>query len=103
MYAKMKLKDAIQIIEERERKMRIAQKEMKKVSISFSRIDNSNGKEYGMQNGTNGMRSQLVHVQSIFPYPDVLALKEKAGETTIRDAISKAVHHYLSCKDDDDC
>ncbi|MCE8428925.1 MAG: DUF5371 family protein [Candidatus Methanoperedens sp.] len=97
----MKLKDAIQIIQDRERRMRNAQKQIKKVDSFFGRSDNSNGKQNGNLTGTNEMRD-LVHVQSIFPHSDVLALKEKAGETTIRNAISKAVHHYLMCHDDED-
>lgn len=94
----MKLKDAIQLIEEREKKMRIAQREQKKPNIFFSHTEDSNGK----RTGTSEMKDHMVHVQSIFPHPDVLALKEKAGETTIKDAISKAVHHYLKCCDDED-
>ena len=40
---------------------------------------------------------KYVHVQSILPEEDVIALKEKTGEHSTKDAISKAVYHYLSC------
>jgi len=40
---------------------------------------------------------KIVHVQSVLPQEDVVALKEKAGGLNIKDAISKAVYHYLEC------
>ena len=40
---------------------------------------------------------KLVHVQSVLPHEDVIALKEKTGEPSIKEAISKAVYHYLRC------
>lgn len=43
------------------------------------------------------MTSKLVHVQSVMPQEDVIALKIKTGENSIKDAISKAVYHYLYC------
>ncbi len=45
--------------------------------------------------GENKMK--IVHVQSVLPQEDVIALKEKAGESSIKEAISKAVYHYLNC------
>lgn len=39
-----------------------------------------------------------VHVQSILPREDVIALKIKTGESSIKDAIAKAVYHYLKCE-----
>jgi hypothetical protein len=45
--------------------------------------------------GENKMK--IVHVQSVLPQEDVVALKEKAGESSIKEAISKAVYHYLKC------
>ncbi|HIH44503.1 MAG TPA: DUF5371 domain-containing protein [Candidatus Methanoperedenaceae archaeon] len=41
---------------------------------------------------------RLMHVQSVLPEKDVMALKRKTGELFIKDALSKAVYHYLSCK-----
>ncbi len=43
--------------------------------------------------GINEMK--IVHVQSVLPHEDVMALKEKTGESSIKEAISKAVYHYL--------
>ncbi len=40
---------------------------------------------------------KFVHVQSVLPQEDVIALKKKSGETSIKEAISKAVYHYLKC------
>lgn len=45
--------------------------------------------------GINEMK--IVHVQSVLPHDDVIALKEKTGETSVKEAISKAVYHYLKC------
>ncbi len=42
-------------------------------------------------------KMKIVHVQSVLPQEDVVALKEKAGESSIKEAISKAVYHYLNC------
>ncbi len=48
--------------------------------------------------GDNKMK--IVHVQSVLPQEDVIALKERAGESSIKEAISKAVYHYLKCKNE---
>lgn len=40
---------------------------------------------------------RFVHVQSVLPQEDVIALKEKSGESSIKEAIVKAVYHYLKC------
>jgi hypothetical protein len=38
---------------------------------------------------------KFVHVQSVLPHEDVVALKSKTGETSVKEAISKAVYYYL--------
>jgi hypothetical protein len=40
---------------------------------------------------------KIVHVQSVLPQNDAIALKQKSGESSIQEAISKAVYHYLKC------
>lgn len=40
---------------------------------------------------------RFVHVQSVLPQEDVIALKKKSGEASVKEAISKAVYHYLEC------
>ena len=45
------------------------------------------------------MMTKIVHVQSVLPYEDTMALKEKTGESSIKEAISKAIYHYLNCQD----
>lgn len=38
---------------------------------------------------------KYVHVQSVLPEEDVIALKIKTGEPSIKGAISRAVYYYL--------
>jgi hypothetical protein len=40
---------------------------------------------------------KYVHVQSVLPQEDVIALKEKSRESSVKEAISKAVYYYLKC------
>ena len=40
---------------------------------------------------------KFVHVQSVLPQEDVIALKVKSRESSVKEAISKAVYHYLKC------
>lgn len=47
------------------------------------------------------MITKIVHVQSVLPYEITMALKEKTGESSIKEAISKAIYHYLKCQDSD--
>jgi hypothetical protein len=39
---------------------------------------------------------KFVHVQSVLPQEDVISLKKKAGEASVKEAISKAVYYYLN-------
>lgn len=43
---------------------------------------------------------RYVHVQSVLPQEDVIALKAKTGESSVKEAISKAVYFYLKTPDD---
>jgi hypothetical protein len=47
------------------------------------------------------MMTKIVHVQSVLPNEDVIALKVKTGEASIKEAISKAIYHYLKCQNSD--
>ncbi len=48
-------------------------------------------------------RKTFVYVQSVLLQQDAVTLKEKTGESNIKEAISKAVYHYLKCpKTDED-
>ncbi len=60
--------------------------------LSYGGKNNMNLLSYGGEN-----KMKIVHVQSVLPQEDVVALKEKAGESSIKEAISKAVYHYLNC------
>lgn len=42
--------------------------------------------------------AKLVHVQTVLTVEDVEALKAKTGETSVKDAVAKAVNHYLECE-----
>lgn len=41
---------------------------------------------------------RLRYVEAVLSEEDINALKEKVGEPSIKDAISKAVDHFLKCK-----
>lgn len=43
---------------------------------------------------------KYVHVQSLLPQEDVIALKAKTGESSIKDAVSKAIYYYLKHGED---
>jgi hypothetical protein len=47
-------------------------------------------------------KMNIVYVQSVFPQEDVIALKKRTGESNIKDAISKAIYHYLKCQKTDE-
>jgi hypothetical protein len=44
------------------------------------------------------MMTKIVHVQSVLLYEDTIALEAKTGESSIKEAISKAIYHYLKCQ-----
>ncbi len=90
----MKLITAIKMIEEREKQKRKAEKEMRRNGML---LKNDNNKENpGSLSRENGNEPKnLVHVQSIFPQDDIIALKVKTREAHVREAISKAVYYYL--------
>jgi hypothetical protein len=48
------------------------------------------------------MMTKIVHVQSVLPYEITMALKEKTGESSIKEAISKAIYHFLKCQNYDE-
>ncbi|MCD4845042.1 MAG: DUF5371 domain-containing protein [Methanosarcinales archaeon] len=41
---------------------------------------------------------KIMHVNSALPDDDVTKLMNKTGESSIKDAISKAVYYYLNAK-----
>jgi hypothetical protein len=91
----MKLKNAIRIIEERERIKRKAEKEMQRQRMPFgNQFVNMQNPKYTLGQGISG-QNNLVHVQSIFPKEDILALKMKTKEAHIKEALLKAVYFYL--------
>jgi hypothetical protein len=42
--------------------------------------------------------AKIMHVQTVLMEDDIEALKLKTGESTTKDAIAKAVAHYLECE-----
>ncbi len=42
--------------------------------------------------------AKIMHAQTVLTVDDIEALKEKTGETSTKDALAKAVSHYLDCE-----
>jgi hypothetical protein len=42
--------------------------------------------------------AKIMHVQTVLVVEDIDALKEKTGEPNTKDALAKAVQHYLECE-----
>ena len=42
--------------------------------------------------------AKIMHAQTVLTVDDIEALKQKTGEDSTKDAISKAVAHYLECE-----
>jgi hypothetical protein len=40
---------------------------------------------------------KMMYVQSVLPERTVVELKIRTGESSTKEAISKAVYHYLKC------
>lgn len=47
------------------------------------------------------MITKILHVQSVLPYEITLALKAKTKETSNKEALSKAIYHFLNCRESD--
>ena len=41
---------------------------------------------------------KIVYARAILTVDDIEALKQKTGESTAKEALSKAVMHYLECE-----
>jgi hypothetical protein len=97
----MKLINAIRIIEERERIKRKAAKEIQRQRMPFgNQFANMQNSKYAAGQVVSGQKN-LVHVQSIFPKEDVLALKMKTKEAHVKEALLKAVYFYLENADEE--
>lgn len=42
--------------------------------------------------------AKIMHVQTVLMVEDIDALKAKTGENSTKDALAKAVQHYLECE-----
>ena len=42
--------------------------------------------------------TKIMHAQTVLTVEDIEALKEKTGEPNTKDALAKAVTHYLECE-----
>ncbi len=42
--------------------------------------------------------AKIMHAQTVLTVDDIEALKQKTGESSTKDAIAKAVTHYLECE-----
>ena len=52
-----------------------------------------------MKEKNKKMMTKILHVQSVLPYEITLALKVKTRESSNKEAISKAIYHFLKCQD----
>jgi len=97
----MKLINAIKMVQERDRIKRKAEKEMQRQRMPFgNQFVNMQNSKHTLAQGSVAQKN-LVHVQSIFPKDDVLALKMKTKEAHIKEALLKAVYFYLENADED--
>jgi hypothetical protein len=42
--------------------------------------------------------AKIMHVQTVLLVEDIEALKAKTGESSTKDALAKAVQHFLDCE-----
>jgi hypothetical protein len=42
--------------------------------------------------------AKIMHVQTVLLVEDIEALKDKTGELNTKDALAKAVQHYIECE-----
>lgn len=97
----MKLITAIKLIEEREKRKRTTEKEMRRNGMLLKNENINKENPGGILKENSNEQKNLVHVQSIFPQDDIIALKMKTREAHVREAISKAVYYYLKCATED--
>ncbi len=41
---------------------------------------------------------KIMHAQTVLTMEDIESLKQKTGESSTKDALAKAVTHYLECE-----
>ncbi|MDP2768176.1 MAG: DUF5371 family protein [Candidatus Methanoperedens sp.] len=42
--------------------------------------------------------AKIMHAQTVLTTEDIEALKQKTGESNTKDAVAKAVKHYIECE-----
>ena len=42
--------------------------------------------------------SKIMHVQTVLAVDELETLKQKTGESSTKEALAKAVHHFLECE-----
>jgi hypothetical protein len=42
--------------------------------------------------------AKIMHAQTVLTMDDIEALKQKTGESSTKDALAKAVTHFLECE-----
>ncbi len=42
--------------------------------------------------------AKIMHAQTVLTMEDIESLKQKTGESSTKDALAKAVTHYLECE-----
>ena len=89
------------MIEEREKQKRKTEKEMRRNGMLLKNESINKENPGSILKENSNEQKNLVHVQSIFPQDDIIALKMKTREAHVREAISKAVYYYLKCATED--
>lgn len=89
------------MVQERDRIKRKAEKELQRQRMPFgNQFVNMQNPNHSLAQGLYG-QNNLVHVQSIFPKDDVIALKIKTKEAHVKEALLKAVYFYLENADEE--
>ncbi len=87
----MKLITAIKLIEEKEKRKRKAEKEVRRESILYLKEQRNSNNQIVSQ-----AEKDLINVQTILPDYIIAALRAEIKEEFIKDAIARAVYLFLS-------
>ncbi len=86
------------MIEEREKRKRKAEKEMRRNGILPYNYSGGQGNKTSELNKGQNDLNQSINVQTVLPEEDIALLKAKTNERYNREAIEKAVYYFLNSK-----
>ncbi len=58
--------------------------------------------KYKNQGTLTDKPTKIVHVHTVLPEEDLIALRKKTCEPTNKEAVSKAIYYYLKCQETDE-